>query len=189
MLRIFDPQGISINRPTQAWTITNSFLAAYVIWDKTKNISTSHPHQSLQWGGRHELLGKPQKTRPWEPPQRADSQLETEREFDYDEYPLEQFYNLILETSQEFETETKQLTTIGIELSKNPLLLSGEGMNSHSAPEVVTTAILPSPYLSQDLISKKNYLGLFIEHEITLSDHLSLSFEGTLDVVIGDRAI
>jgi outer membrane receptor protein involved in Fe transport len=154
MLRIFDPQGISINRPTQAWTITNSFLAAYVSWDKTKKISTS--------------------------------QLETEREFDYDEYPLEQFYNLILETSQEFETETKQLTTIGVEVSKNPFLLSGEGINSIFSSEAVITSILPSPYVTEDFISKKNYLGLFIEHEITLSDRLSLNFEGTLDVVIAD---
>jgi hypothetical protein len=154
MLRIFDPQAISINRPTQAWTITNSFLAAYVSWDKAKNISTS--------------------------------QLETERQFDYDEYPLEQFYNLILETNQKFDTKIKQATTIGIEVNKNPFLLSGEGINSLYAPEASITAILPSPYVTEDFISKKNYLGLFIEHEIILSDRLSLNFEGTLDVVIGD---
>jgi iron complex outermembrane receptor protein len=154
MLRTFDPKAIAINRSTQEWTITNSFRAAYVSWDRTKNISSS--------------------------------QLETEREFDYDEYPLEQFYNLILETSQELETEIEQSTTIGIEVSKNPFLLSGEGINSTSLPESSTTAILPSPYVTGDFISKKNYLGLFIEHEITLSDRLSLNFEGTLDVVISD---
>jgi hypothetical protein len=154
MFPIFAQSAIAINRSTQAWTITNSFRAAYVSWDRTKNISTSQP--------------------------------ETERYFDYDEFPLEQFYNLILETNQEFETETKQSTTIGIELSKNPFLLSGEGINSTSLPEASTTAILPSPYVTEDFISKKNYLGVFIGHEITLSDRLSLNFEGTLDVVIGD---
>jgi outer membrane receptor protein involved in Fe transport len=117
------------------------------------------------------------------------SPLKTEREFDYGEFPLEQFYNLILETSQEFETETEQLTTIGVEVNKNPFLLSGEGINSLYAPEAVITSILPSPYLIEDLISKKNYLGLFIEHEITLSDRLSLNFEGTLDIVIGDTTV
>jgi iron complex outermembrane receptor protein len=40
--------------------------------------------------------------------------------------------------------------------------------------------------VTKDFISKKNYLGLFIEHEMTLSDRLSLNFEGTLDVVIAD---
>lgn len=52
-------QPIAINQSTQAWTITNSFRAAYVTWDRTKNISRSR--------------------------------LETEREFDYSEFPLEQF--------------------------------------------------------------------------------------------------
>jgi hypothetical protein len=117
----------------------------------------------------------------------SQSQLETERDFDYDEFPLEQFYNLILETNQEFETETKQSTTIGIEVNKNPFLLSGEGINSISPPEASSATVLPSPYFTEDFISKKNYLGLFIEHEMTLSDRLSLNFEGTLDVVIGDN--
>jgi outer membrane receptor for ferric coprogen and ferric-rhodotorulic acid len=117
----------------------------------------------------------------------SQSPLKTEREFDYGEFPLEQFYNLILETNQEFETEIKQSTTIGIEVNKNPFLLSGEGINSTSTPQTSSAAMLPSPYITEDFISKKNYLGLFIEHEITLSDRLSLNFEGTLDVVIGDN--
>ncbi|MGL5833254.1 MAG: hypothetical protein ACRC1Z_08475, partial [Waterburya sp.] len=95
MFPIFNPKAIAINRSTQPWTITNSFRAAYVSWDRTNNNSSSP--------------------------------LETEREFDYDEFPLEQFYNLILETNQELGTETKQSTTIGIEINKNPFLLSGEG--------------------------------------------------------------
>jgi hypothetical protein len=152
-LRIFDPKVIAINRPTPNWTIINSFRAAYVSWDRTNNISTSHP--------------------------------ETEREFDYDEFPLEQFYNLILETSEEFETGIKQSTTIGIEINKNPFLLSGEGIDS--VLPTLATSILPGNYIARDFISKKNYLGLFIEHEMTLSDRLSLNFEGTLDVVIDDN--
>jgi outer membrane receptor for ferric coprogen and ferric-rhodotorulic acid len=152
MLRTFYPKAIAINRSTQEWTITNSFRAAYISWDRANNLSRSL--------------------------------LKTERDFDYDEYPLEQFYNLILETTQEFETETKQLTTIGIEVNKNPFLLSGEGIDS--TPQAFTTSILPNNYIARDFISKKNYLGLFIEHEMTLSDRLSLNFEGTLDVVIGD---
>ncbi|PSB08476.1 hypothetical protein C7B62_16675 [Pleurocapsa sp. CCALA 161] len=145
---------IAIKPSTQNWIITNSFRAAYVSWDRTKNISRSR--------------------------------LETEREFDYDEFPLEQFHNLILETNQEFDTEIKQATTIGIEINKNPFLLSGEGIDSTSTPQAFSTSILPSPYVTEDFISKKNYLGLFIEHEMTLSDRLSLNFEGTLDLVISD---
>ncbi|PSB06720.1 hypothetical protein C7B62_22040, partial [Pleurocapsa sp. CCALA 161] len=75
---------------------------------------------------------------------------------------------------------------MGIEINKNPFLLSGEGINSTFAPQAFFNFILPSPYVARDFISKKNYLGLFIEHEISLSDRLSLNFEGTLDVVIGD---
>jgi hypothetical protein len=81
-------------------------------------------------------------------------------------------------------TEIKQSTTIGIEINKNPFLLSGEGIDS--APQTFTTSILPSNYVARDFISKKNYLGLFIEHEMKLSDLLSLNFEGTFDVVISD---
>jgi iron complex outermembrane receptor protein len=158
MLPIFDSKAIAepiaINKSTPNWTITNSFRAAYVTWDRTHNTS------SLQ--------------------------LETERDFDYGEFPLEQFHNLILESNQEFGTEIKQETTIGIEVNKNPFLLSGEGINSTSAPQAASTSILPSPYVAGDFISKKNYLGLFIEHEMTLSDRLSLNFESTLDVIIGD---
>ncbi len=63
-------------------------------------------------------------------------------------------------------------------------MLSGEGIDS--ALQTFTTSILPSNYIARDFISKKNYLGLFIEYEMTLSDRLSLNFEGTLDVIIGD---
>ncbi len=99
---------------------------------------------------------------------------------------MKQFYNLILETNLELATEIKQSTIIGIEVNKNPFLLSGEGINSISPPEASTATVLPSPYFTENFISKKNYLGLFIEHEMTLSDRLSLNFEGTFDVVIGD---
>ncbi|MGL5941592.1 MAG: TonB-dependent siderophore receptor [Waterburya sp.] len=143
--------------PNPTWKMTNSFRAAYITWDQTNNISTS--------------------------------QKSTERDFDYEEFPLEQFYNLILETNQEFETATlEQATTIGIEVNKNPFLISGEGIESLiSVTQTLTNSVLPSPYLTRDFISKKNYLGLFVEHEITLSDRLSLNFEGTLDVIIEDN--
>ncbi len=198
----FDPQAIAkrrrsliaIDRSTQAWTITNSFRAAHVGWDRTNNAFRSHPRQFLY--PKVYPLGQR-----GEPPQYAEryatalasrrplgrtvSPLETEREFDYDEFPLEKFYNLILETNQELPTEIKQSTTIGIEINKNPFLLSGEGIDS--APQI-TTSILPSNYVAKDFISKKNYLGLFIEHEMTLSDRLSLNFEGTFDVVVSDTS-
>jgi outer membrane receptor protein involved in Fe transport len=162
MLPIFDSKAIAegmaepiaINQSTTNWTITDSFLAAYVIWSRSQNSSRSR--------------------------------LETEREFDYDEFPLEQFHNLILENNQKFDTGIKQETAIGIEINKNPFLLSGEGTNSFSALATPSVSILPSLYVTEDFISKKNYLGLFIEHEMTLSDRLSLNFEGTLDAVIGD---
>jgi hypothetical protein len=41
-------------------------------------------------------------------------------------------------------TEIKQSTTIGIEINKNPFLLSGERIDS--APQTFTTFILPSNY-------------------------------------------
>ena len=147
----------------RVWTMIDSFRAAYFTWDRTNDIVPSHSYQRS-----------------------ADSQLETEREFDYGEFPLEQFYNLILETNYEFETVIEQETTIGIEINKNPFLLSGEGINSLPASQAFNTNFLPSPYVREDFISKKNYLGLFIEHEIYLSDRLSLNFEGTFDVVIDD---
>ena len=138
---------------TSSWTITNSFSAAYLIWNRNKNLATS--------------------------------KLESEREFDYDEFSLEQFYNLILETDIEFSTGTlKQATSIGIEVNKNPFIISGEGIESPAS----TSSILPSPFLASDFVSKKNYLGLFIEHEINFSDRLCLEFEGTFDVVIADTS-
>ena len=145
---------LNLDRPFQKWTMTNSFRAAYVSWDRTNNIATSQP--------------------------------ENERYFDYGEFPLEQFYNLILETNSEVKTGTlEQATTIGIEVNKNPFVLSGEGVGTFN-PTQINDSILLSPYLTQDVISKKNYLGLFIEHEIAISDRLFLNFEGTLDVVICD---
>lgn len=148
---------MNINRSFSAWTMTDSFRAAYVTWDRTKNVATS--------------------------------ELETERDFDYGEFPLEEFYNLILENNRQFTIKTlEQEITIGIEVNKNPFLVSGEGVNnSVDSLANSTNNILPSPYLTRDFISKKNYLGLFIEHEISLSDRLFLNFEGTLDVVIGDN--
>ena len=115
----------------------------------------------------------------------ATSQLKTEREFDYDEFSLKQFYNLVLETNLKFDTKIKQETTVGIEVNKNPFVISGKGVEILESPQI-NASLLPSPYLSQDFISKKNYLGLFIEHEISLSDRLSLEFEGTFDVAISD---
>ena len=138
---------------TPDWTITNSFSAAYLIWDRSENLATSR--------------------------------LESEREFDYGEFPLEQFYNLVLETNLEFDSKIEQEATIGIEVNKNPFVLSGEEIGILESPRI-DASFLPSPYLSQDFISKKNYLGLFIEHEILLSDRLSLEFEGTFDVAISD---
>lgn len=115
----------------------------------------------------------------------ATSQLETERYFDYGEFPLEQFYNLILETTQDFQIETTaQTTTIGIEVNKNPFMISGDRIESSA----FKTSILPSPYLASDFFSKKNYLGLFIVHEINFSDRLSFYVEGTFDVVINDTS-
>jgi hypothetical protein len=115
------------------------------------------------------------------------AQRSVERYFDYGEFPLEQFYNLILETNREFPTKLKQTTTIGLEINKNPFILSGEGVDFTSIPEM-PESILPSPYLARDFISKKNYLGLFIGHEIILSDRLSLYFEGTFDIKIPDNS-
>jgi outer membrane receptor protein involved in Fe transport len=115
------------------------------------------------------------------------SQPSTERYFDYGEFPLEEFYNLILETNQEFQTKTlEQATTIGIEVNKNPFIISGEGIEPTATMLNLSNSFLPSPYLTRDLISKKNYLGLFIAHEIALSDRFFLNFEGTFDVVISD---
>lgn len=157
-------QIIELDRSSQVlkpnnWTVTNSFRAAYIAWDETKNLSVSHRQE----------------------------QRETERYFDYGEFPLEEFYNLSLSTIQEFQSGTlEQETTIGIEVNKNIFLLSGEGIESTSVPQKFANFALPSPYLEKDFVSRKNYLGLFIESEMNWGDRLSLNFEGTLDLVIDD---
>jgi outer membrane receptor protein involved in Fe transport len=140
------------------WTIINSFRAAYLTWDRSHNLATS--------------------------------QLKTQRYFDYEEFPLEQFYNLILETNLKFSIGTlEQATTLGIEVNKNPFILSGEGVNDLIFPaQTITNSLLPNPYSTRDFISKKNYLGLFISHEITFSDRLFFYFEGTFDIVINDTS-
>jgi outer membrane receptor for ferric coprogen and ferric-rhodotorulic acid len=94
---------------------------------------------------------------------------------------------LILETNLEFPTTLKQTTTIGLEINKNPFILSGEGVDFTSIPEM-SDSMLPSPYVARDFISKKNYLGLFIGHEIIFSDRVSLYFEGTFDIKIPDTS-
>jgi outer membrane receptor protein involved in Fe transport len=134
----------------------NSFRAAYIAWDRTRSLATS--------------------------------QLKTERSFDYGEFPLQQFYNLILETNQNFQIGTlDHETIIGLEINKNPFLISGEGIKtSTTIPPTSIASVISNFYSTQDFISKKNYLGVFIEHGITLSDRLSINFEGTLDTVIGD---
>jgi iron complex outermembrane receptor protein len=138
--------------------MTNSFRAAYLSWDRSHNLATS--------------------------------QLDTECYFDYGEFPLEEFYNLVLETTHDFQIGTlEQATTIGIEVNKNPFFTSGEGVNdSVFPPQTVTDSLLPSPYSTKDFISKKNYLGLFVSHEITFSDRLLFYFEGTFDAVINDTS-
>lgn len=80
----------------------------------------------------------------------------------------------------------KQETLIGIEINKNPFFLSSKELELTF--NNLYSNILPSPYIYQDLISKKNYINLFIEHELELRDRLSLNFEGTLDVFISDTA-
>ena len=53
-------------------------------------------------------------------------QRETKRDFDYGEFPLEQFYNLILETTENFSVvNLAQKTTIGLEINKDPCKNSG----------------------------------------------------------------
>ncbi|MBE9167125.1 TonB-dependent receptor [Pleurocapsales cyanobacterium LEGE 06147] len=156
---------INLDRSSQAltngnWTIADSFRAAYISWDRTNNLSSSQ----------------------------TQNELEKERYFDYGEFPLEEFYSLIIETTQDFQTgNLNHETIIGVEVIKNPFILFGESIEPSSyALEILTNSLLPSPYLARDFVSKKNYLGLFIEHEINLSDRLSFNFEGTLDVVIDD---
>lgn len=135
------------------WTLTNSFRAAYISWDNTKTVGISQQRDRL------------------------------EREFDYDEFSLQQFYNLYLESTQNFQTATiEHETTIGIELDKNPFSLTSQVVSS----PLDSILVLPSPYVAADFVSQKNYLGLSIEHEAILSDRLSLYFEGTLDVAISD---
>ena len=78
------------------------------------------------------------------------------------------------------------------------LIISGEGIESPaSTSSAFTTSILPSPFLANDFISKKNYLGLFIEHKINFSDceasrrhRLSIEFdEGREDEEVTERSL
>jgi outer membrane receptor protein involved in Fe transport len=108
---------------------------------------------------------------------------ELKRIFSYEDYPLDEFYVLEIETNNDFKTgDLEHETKVGIEVSKNPFSLSSEKTNS----QTIFTGLIPSPFISADLTSKKNLLNFYIEHEIALSDRLSLNFEGTLDLAIAD---
>ncbi|ELS00509.1 outer membrane receptor protein [Xenococcus sp. PCC 7305] len=140
------------------WTMTNSFRAAYITWDEHNRVG-AYPQEN-----------------------------QFEREFDYDEFPFEEFYNLSLESSQNFQTANIQHeTTIGIELNKNIFGRTSRQSSQGKFDSLgLNSLIIPNPYVAEDFFSKKNYLGLYIEHEAALGDRLFLSFEGTFDVAIPD---
>jgi len=88
------------------------------------------------------------------------------------------------ETTNHFQTgDLKHETTIGFELIKNLFVLSSENNNF----QTINKGTIPSPFVIADFASQKNFLNFYIEHEITLTKQLSLSFEGTLDVAIADN--
>jgi outer membrane receptor for ferric coprogen and ferric-rhodotorulic acid len=146
-------------RPQNTWTITNSFRAAYTTWDETSNWSSVR------------------------------NRSKSERYFEYEDYPLDRFYNLNLQTTQDWQTKDFQHQTIvGVEVNKNPFTTSGEGISSQNFSSVGLEAnfSLPSPFVTDDFISKKNYLGLYLEHETKITSNLSLYLEGTLDAFVPD---
>ncbi|MEM9271683.1 MAG: TonB-dependent receptor [Cyanobacteria bacterium P01_F01_bin.143] len=154
-----DTQGINLDfssSTVEDWTLTNSFHAAYVSWYEWNTVGAAQRENQL------------------------------EKEFDYDEFPLEEFYNLYLESSLNFQTaKIQHETIIGIQLNKNIFGLTGQ-FAEQEASLGYSSLVLQPPYITSDFMSKKNYLGLYIEHEALISDRLSGNFEGTLDIAIPD---
>ncbi|MBD2305336.1 TonB-dependent receptor [Chroococcidiopsis sp. FACHB-1243] len=138
--------------------IANSFQAAYVNWDTVENChGKKRSHQ-------------------------------TSREFDFDDYSLNGFYVLNFAWNNEFKTGTLQ-HEIGfeIELNKFPFLLPTKNIDSQASEQfnLIDLSTIPLPFSPYDFTSRQNSLSLSISNETAIG-RLSISFEGSLDLVIND---
>lgn len=110
------------------------------------------------------------------------------REFDFDDYPLYQFYVLQIDWSKDFQTGIlKHEFSFGIELTKNPIALTSRDINLQSIEQFNWYPLKNSiPFSQADFISKQNSLSLYIENTMALGKRIEVSFEGNLELVIND---
>lgn len=110
------------------------------------------------------------------------------RQFDFDDYPLDEFYVLQVDWSDNFQTGIlKHEFTFGIELIKSPIALTSRDINLQSIEQFNWYPLKNfSPFSQADFISKQNSLSLYIGNTIALGKRIELSFEGDLEVVIND---
>lgn len=113
---------------------------------------------------------------------------QTSREFDFDDYSLNGFYVLNFAWNNEFKTGTLQ-HEIGfeIELNKFPFLLPTKNIDSQASEQfnLIDLSTIPLPFSPYDFTSRQNSLSLSISNETAIG-RLSISFEGSLDLVIND---
>ena len=143
------------------WELVNSFHAAYVTWDTMENC----------------------------PGKKRSHPRQTSREFDFEDYSLNDFYLLQVEWSEEFKTRAVQHEmTFGIELNKIPFVLPANITDPQADNQFsrISSVKIPPPFSLADFTSKQNSLSLYIENEINIGKRLSIFFEGDLDLVIND---
>jgi len=147
--------------PNTNWAIANSFHAAYVTWDTIENCHGKKRSQSPQ----------------------------TSREFDFEDYSLNDFYVLKIEWSDEFKTGILQHEMeFGLELNKFPFFLPAKNTDTQASEQFseMSSVKIPPPFSLADFASKQNSLSLYIENEISIGKRLSIFLEGNLDLVIND---
>ncbi len=102
-----------------------------------------------------------------------------------DEGVREDFYALELEFNQEVTTKTLEHSTqIGVQLSKNPLALSGLGpLPPHALRPV------PLPFSVADWHSQKNDLQVYFQQEVAIAERFNLFLYGELYPAIADPTV
>ncbi|MGL4621225.1 MAG: TonB-dependent siderophore receptor [Chroococcidiopsis sp.] len=144
------------------WALIDSFHAAYVTWDE--KIENCH--------GR-----------------KRSHPHQTSREFDFEDYSLDDFYVLQIEWNDELRTGNLQHEiSFGLELNKISFVLPARNTDTQTNEQIylVNSSRIPLPFSLADFMSRQNSLSLYLENEINIGKQLSIFFEGSLDLVIND---
>lgn len=143
------------------WTVANSFQAAHLAQNTIKSCRE----------------------------QRKSNTPQTDKDFDFDDYPLDRFYVLQLEWSDRFNTGIIQHEiSFGLELSKSPIALTNNNIEHQESRKFDSIHPLDVPigFSLADFYSRKNSLSFYIEDEFVLGKRLRLSVESELELVIND---